>query len=120
MTFGLTVQASDIVAGDTLWWETRAENARKRHCLIQFRCIEMFNSAQIYLIQSAYEIFNSVDQQFYFKTPLLQQEWMFCIKHDDSKMRALFQISLSSNKMFDTVFLLCILLHKVISAISTG
>ena len=34
MTFGLTVQASDIVAGDTLWWETRAENARKRHCLI--------------------------------------------------------------------------------------
>lgn len=34
MTFGLTVQASDIVAGDTLWQETRTENARRRHCLI--------------------------------------------------------------------------------------
>lgn len=48
MASGLRVQASDKAAGDTEGWETRAENAKRRHCLIgldvlRLKACKMFN-----------------------------------------------------------------------------
>lgn len=48
MASGLRVQASDKAAGDTLGWETRAENVRKRHHLIVLDVMRL----------SAYKMFN--------------------------------------------------------------
>ena len=46
---GLRSLASDIVAGDTPWWETRAETAKRKCCWIQFWPIQ--NQCLWYLTQ---------------------------------------------------------------------